>query len=76
MEINIEAITVEISKLDMQPNEYLVIKLTEQIPTNILREMAKQFRDILPGIRKVILPHFVEFQKISEENLTDKYEKI
>jgi hypothetical protein len=56
-ETSFECIQVEISKLELQPNDVLVVKINRQVNTDEVKMIASALKAALPkGTRSIIMP--------------------
>ncbi len=65
--IEIKAVTVEISKLELGPDDLLLVRVPNTLKNEQVSLMATQLREAIPdGIEILITYQDVSFQKISK----------
>lgn len=62
--MNIECITIEIAKLQVQPDECLLVRLPHVVSAEQGQILARQIRDLWPGIRVMVFSSSIEFSVV------------
>ena len=67
--MDVEAVKVEIAKLELEPGDTLLVRCNTPYPFHRLNEIQKYFSNMLPkGISVVVYTQEIEFSILKEKN--------